>query len=252
MESRKEREKKFHDHAFSENTRTKEVSKFYSIVGGRDKYFTNLLIENCKDKKILVYGCGKDSFAFQLAKNSTNVTGIDISPVAIKISRERAAKEQVSNKVRFLEMDAEYMSFPNNSFDVICGSGILHHLNLKRSLKEISRVLKPNGRAFFVEPLGHNPAINYFRNRTPHLRTKDEHPITINDITLFRKNFGRVETKFFYFITLIAIMIRGLPFFQSTVNVLEKIDNYLFKVLPTSKKMAWFVVISLYNPKKIS
>lgn len=34
----------------------------------------------------------------------------------------------------------------------------------------------------FSEPLGHNPIINWYRNRTPEMRTEDEHPLLIKDI----------------------------------------------------------------------
>ena len=58
-------------------------------------------------------------------------------------------------------MDCENLGFKDNSFDLIFGRAILHHLNLEKSSKEISRVLCKNGKAVFIEHLGMNPLINF-------------------------------------------------------------------------------------------
>jgi ubiquinone/menaquinone biosynthesis C-methylase UbiE len=76
---------------------------------------------------------------------------------------------------QFDVMNAEELEFEDAAFDVIFGSGIIHHLDVPRAYSELARVLAPGGSAVFVEPLGHNPLIRVFRNRTPELRTPDEH-----------------------------------------------------------------------------
>jgi hypothetical protein len=40
----------------------------------------------------------------------------------------------------------------------------------------------PAGWALFSEPLGHNPLVNWYRNRTPEQRTEDEHPLLLSSI----------------------------------------------------------------------
>ena len=56
------------------------------------------------------------------------------------------------------------LSFADNSFDVVFGSSILHHLDFDKSLKEIFRVLKPGGRMVFAEPNMINPQILIQKN----------------------------------------------------------------------------------------
>ncbi len=51
------------------------------------------------------------------------------------------------------------MAFPKESFDIICGVSILHHINTKKAIKEIYRVLKKSGEIFFTEPNYINPHI---------------------------------------------------------------------------------------------
>ncbi len=63
------------------------------------------------------------------------------------------------------------LDFKNNSFDMVCGVSILHHLDYEKALKETYRVLKKGGKIFFTEPnivnphmfLAHN--ISFLRKR---------------------------------------------------------------------------------------
>ena len=102
-----------------------------------------------------------------VGKYGARVTGIDISEVALDLGKARARDQGVED-VMFLVMDAEKMQFEDNSFDLVCGTSILHHLHLSKALRELARILKPQEKAIFIEPIGHNPAINLFRRLTSH------------------------------------------------------------------------------------
>ena len=89
--------------------------------------------------------------------------------------------------------NCEKTKFNDNSFDIIYGSGILHHLDISLCLKEMYRLLKPGGRFLFIEPLGTNPLINFYRKLTPKSRSKDEHPLINDDFELIKKIFISYE-----------------------------------------------------------
>ena len=86
-------------------------------------------------------------------------------------------------------MDAEELKFNESSFDLICEIGILHYLKLEKAYSELQRVVKKDGVALFIEPLGHNPFIKLYRKLTPRLRTLDEHPLLSKDLILAKKYF---------------------------------------------------------------
>ena len=248
-ESRKEIERHFFDKTFELESR-RSVSKFYRVVQSSRDYYKEYLIRNCRNKEVIEYGCGKGSYAFILADHALKVVGIDISEVAIKIAKAKAKEDNLDNIV-FLNQDAEAMKFENSSYDVIFGTGILHHLHLDKAMSEIVRVLRPEGRAIFIEPLGHNPLINLFRKLTPQLRTEDEHPLTNDDLKFIEEFFYQKSHKFYHLFSLLAVPFRKYRMFPLFLKLLDNLDDKIFKWLPFSKLMAWQVVIILEKPKKL-
>ena len=242
METKHQKEKDIHDKEFSEKARTK-ISKFYLIAQISNNYYIDYLNSIIKDKKLLELGCGPGNRSFQLAQSGANITSIDISDVAIDQAKQKA--EEKALDVHFFVMNAEKLDFEQNSFEVICGISILHHLDLEKAYTELARTLKVGGTAVFIEPLGHNPIINLFRKFTPNLRTEDEHPLLIKEIKAAKKYFNQIELHYFHLFTLLAVPFRTFSWFWGLLKVLAKADEILFKIVPIFKRYAWVVVIVL-------
>jgi len=132
---------------------------------------------------------------------------------------------------------------------IIVGSGIIHHLDIIASYKELTRILNENGHIVFSEPLGSNPVINLYRMLTPDLRTADEHPLKGKDLALLSEYFSNVEVEYFTLFTLLAVPFRSMPAFKQIHGILASIDRAIFRV-PFLRKLAWMVVIHAYNPRK--
>jgi ubiquinone/menaquinone biosynthesis C-methylase UbiE len=191
-------ERDFHNLRFgAERDPREHLSRWYSAVRHGAEWQDDLVVRKAAGKDVLEYGCSDGSQALdnlRLPEICSSLKGIDISDKAIEKARDRAKRLGYQN-AEFHVMNAEAMSFPDGMFDVVFGRGILHHLELERSFREISRVLKGGGLAIFSEPLGHNPLINMYRNRTPGMRTPDEHPLLIEDFKHAKKYFSRVVMK---------------------------------------------------------
>jgi ubiquinone/menaquinone biosynthesis C-methylase UbiE len=102
---------------------------------------------------------------------ASSIRGIDISEVGIQ-----QAIENYGHLAKVYAGDVHCMPFPDDCFDVIVGRSIIHHLKFEVALSEISRTLRPGGRAIFMEPLGDNPASKVFRRLTPRGALKMNHP----------------------------------------------------------------------------
>lgn len=239
-EERLKREKEFHNETFANDSRH-SVGKYYKSANRSKDYYKQRIFDLKPGESVLEYGCGPGSNAFDLAKKGAEVYAIDISDVAIELALEEAKRQGVELDCRV--MDAENLTFGDDSFDLICGSGILHHLDLKKAYSELQRTLKTGGRAVFFEPLGHNPIINLYRNLTPAMRTEDEHPLLMKDIDLLNSYFKEVKITYF---NLLSTAGSFLPFLVSPLN---KVDDFLFKRIPFLRKHAWIIVLEISQPK---
>lgn len=162
-----------HSHAHAPHTagRTIRWARSYDIVVwlltlGRERAIREMTIDMAGLKqgdKVLDVGCGTGTLtmtAMAQVASYGEVHGIDAAPEMIEAARRKAAKAgaEVSFQVGLIEN----IPFPDNSFDIVLSSLMLHHLpgeDLKRlGFSEICRVLKPGGRFLAVdyEPLS-NP-----------------------------------------------------------------------------------------------
>lgn len=132
-------------------------ARWYDLFGtlislGRDKAIRKELIELAAPvlgERLLDVGCGTGTLAIALKPRvgTGEVHGIDASPEMIEVAKEKAAKD--GSDVDFQVALIEAIPFPDESFDLVTSSLMLHHLpdDLKRKgLAEIRRVLKPGGR----------------------------------------------------------------------------------------------------------
>ncbi|HAP90628.1 MAG TPA: class I SAM-dependent methyltransferase [Arthrobacter bacterium] len=246
MEKRKEREKAFHDVVYEDHSRWKVVDKYYAITAGRERFYQDFVRRHSPGRRVLDYGCGQGWSSLALAELGARVSGIDISDTGIAHAQEAARARNLV--IDFRTMDAETLEFPDCSFDLVCGTAILHHLDLRRAFAEVARVLQPGGVAIFMEPLGHNPLINLYRRLTPQLRTVDEHPLTMADFAMAEAFFDRVDLRAYHLSTLAAVPFRRWPgIFRPVLAVLERLDAGLFRTLPISRRYAWYAVAILHR-----
>ncbi len=97
---------------------------------------------------ILDIGCGKGSTAAYFAKTyGCRVVGIDLSREMVHRCRDRAEKEKLGDRARFLVADGRKLPFPDSKFDFVISECYLS-LNSKMELAaaEIGRVLKSGGK----------------------------------------------------------------------------------------------------------
>ena len=234
------REKEFHNKLQS-NSKGRFENIFYKAIKNAWDDFYNFLNLNAKNSEILDYGCGVGPVIEKVIKfEPKKIIGIDISDISISKAKEKFINSNV--KVELHVDNCENTTFSNNTFDIVYGLGILHHLEIKKCINEISRILKPNGVMLFIEPLGTNPLINLYRLLTPKSRSKDEHPLIFKDFEMFKKKFKNISVKYYGFLTLIFF-----PFYKSNnskvFKILVKMDQLLFKI-KIFRYFAWSVLIT--------
>ncbi len=235
------RERDFHDNLHKGEGERFE-NRFYKALGNMFVDFDQEIQNDCKDKNILDYGCGiglnTEKYLKYLPKK---ITGIDISEISLQKARKRV-KLYENQKVEFKQDNCENLSLENESFELVYGTGVLHHLKLDLAIKEIARVLKKDGKIIFVEPLGTNPIINLYRWMTPKARSQDEHPFNEKDFAFMRNHFKDLKFKYYGFLTLIFYPFYGNQSSSKFFNLLSNFDQYLFKSR-FLRKFAWSALI---------
>src|SRR5947209_18202153 len=103
-------------------------------------------------------GAGTDSLvAAQMVGEQGHVTGIDMTPQMLAKARTAAADLAVTN-VEFVESEAERLSFPDESFDVVLSNGVIDLIPDKDAVfSELHRVLAPGGRMQIADVTIQNP-----------------------------------------------------------------------------------------------
>jgi ubiquinone/menaquinone biosynthesis C-methylase UbiE len=235
------REKDFHNKLQSKkNERFQNI--FYKAIDNSTEDFFTYLKNYAKNSIILDYGCGIGSFVKKVAEyNPKKIIGIDISEVSIEKAKKNTKELKIDTD--FKVENCEKTSFQDNIFDVIYGTGILHHLQIEKCLDEIFRILKPGGNLLFIEPLGTNPIINLYRRLTPKARSIDEHPLVKKDFEYIERKFTNIEIKYYGFLTLVFFLFYRSPKNSKFFKILSAGDQFLFK-FKVFKFFAWSVLIS--------
>jgi ubiquinone/menaquinone biosynthesis C-methylase UbiE len=94
---------------------------------------------------VLEVGVGLGTDHVQFARAGASLTGVDLTPRCIELTRRRFEQEGLHSDLRV--MDAEHLEFPDDRFDAVYSFGVLHHTPRPDfAFAEVRRVLKPGGR----------------------------------------------------------------------------------------------------------
>jgi len=113
-----------------------------------------------KDKTVLEIGCGQGVGTKLINKyfRPKHICAIDLDKKMIN----RAKKKIHLSNVEFSVGDANLLKFKDNTFDAIFDFGIIHHIpNWRKCLKELKRLLKPNGQ-LIIEDLSRDTFYDTF------------------------------------------------------------------------------------------
>ena len=94
-------------------------------------------------QKILDLGAGTGNLAREFSRNSSIVSGIDISEEQILVAQKLMHEQDLN--IDFRVSSAECLPFSDDSFDCATANQCFHYFETKKALAEIKRVLKSNG-----------------------------------------------------------------------------------------------------------
>ena len=238
-----ESEKKYYHKRITSSSGEQDLESESFFVRANLKF--KEMLGDVKNKKILDIGCGTGSISFYLAKKGANITGIDLSTNLIEYCRKEAKRRKLN--IQFKEMNAQIPDFEDNSFDIIVGSRVVHHIpEIEVFFKECKRLLKKRGFIVFIEPLKKNIIVELNRKIfAPNRRTIHEHPLFISDVLLAKSIFGNIEHYEYFLLSPLAMFFKDFlkinSIFRVLYKVLNKIESPLIK-LKSLKPYCWQTV----------
>jgi len=177
--------------------------------------------------KVVDLGCGAGIFTNLLRSLGLDVSGIDISERLVEVARKKYPQ------IKFTVGDVEKLPFPDESFDGVFLSGILHHLpDTTLCATEVLRILKPGGVFVAFDPNRYNPFMYLYRDRSSPLYsnkgvTENERPIVAAEVAdVFVRVGFQVSTDY-----LSGLKYRYIasPVMRKLLPIYNILDDFLFR-----------------------
>jgi SAM-dependent methyltransferase len=203
------------------------------------------LIGDVRGRVVLDFGCGSGGNSLLLARRGAKVIGLDISHSLVTLARRRLETNGLAGRGRFIVGSAHDVPLLDGSVDLVLGVAVLHHLDLNAASREIHRVLKPDGRAIFQEPVRDSRVVRYIRRCIPYQApdvSPFERPLTTPELTRFGARFRSMRCRPF---TLPFVSVMKVGPWKKYVHAAYRIDGVLLNRFPWLSPLGSIRVMAL-------
>ena len=125
---------------------------------GIDRHWRKVAIrefELIENKKFLDMATGTADVALEFAKihsKTSQIIGIDFSVSMLKLGRQKIFTNSFSKRIKLVTGAAENIPLKDHTFDgAITAFGVRNFIDIQKGLKEMYRILKPNGKIVVLE-----------------------------------------------------------------------------------------------------
>ena len=160
-----------------------------------------------QDQDLLEIGCGTGMILKELDPIARHAVGIDISPGMLQQAQDRGLNVVVGS--------ATDLPFSDASFDFVCSFKVLAHIeDIKKTMSEVGRVLRPGGRA----------ALEFYNKKSirsliKHLKRPHQISETTHDEEVYTRYDSLAEVKSYLPEDLEVVDIRGVRVFTPFAQV---------------------------------
>ena len=124
------------------------------------------ILGNGESKRILDLGCGSGRHVVLFSRLGFDVYGFDASPKALSMTQDWLHKENLTANLTKHLMEKPF-PYDDDFFDAVISIQVIHHnlmKEIKKTVSEIERVLKPDGLLFVTFPILHPVPVEKERN----------------------------------------------------------------------------------------
>ena len=188
-------------------------------------------------------GCGRGTLSVYLACKGFNVIGVDISETACSVSDRLANTIGVGKKVQFLARSLDDLfGVDDNSIDYVIGHEALHHfIKYEKVPRELRRVMKADGKAYFADGFGENRLYHVFWDRKRR-ECQGDVCLTRRLITDYFSGFKVTFVATDWFTMLDKLYLRILP--SRVKPLVRKLSRIHFALDRLVERASWAVFLS--------
>ena len=234
----------FYDKFWQPDNRAAQLEHDYWTFQAEAREWAYSVLGDLNGRQILEIGPGLGQDTVALAERGADLTVIDISRPGLEVARQAVERADLLGRCRFEQRDAQATGFPDGHFDGIFARGVTMHVDLLPFLQEMSRVLRPGGRAVFIDPLKYHPIVNLYRLSVS--SCKDSAPVyrNIREMKQGARYFSAFDHRVFYLNSVLALVFRGRPaIYERLTKPLQRIDRLTLAALPFLRPFAWTAVV---------
>ena len=217
-----------HDYVFS-TVMKDAINHSYSFLGP------------LSGKSIIEIGGGYGKQAIYFATKGAAVTVVDISAESLKATKQLAQQQGV--KLITLQMDAQQLQFPAESFDLVYINSLFMHVNQQKVLQECSRVLKKEGKLVVLEPMKYAPFVQAYRLFSSYRKMRPRYA-TLKMFRTGKKYFTEYHHQEFYFLSsaLLPLFYVKNKYLHHLYHYVSALDNFLLRIFPFLRYGCWVSV----------
>lgn len=191
------------------------------------------IVKKSNPKTILDIATGTGDLAILMTEtNAEKIIGLDISAGMLEVGQEKINVKGLNKTIEMVLADSENMPFEDNYFDAITVAfGVRNFENLEKGLREILRVLKPNGVFVILE--------TSIPEKTPYKQGYNFY--SKNILPMIGKLFSKDNVAYGY----LSESASKFPYGEALNNILKKIGFINTVALPQT-----FGVATIYSASK--
>jgi 2-polyprenyl-3-methyl-5-hydroxy-6-metoxy-1,4-benzoquinol methylase len=186
------------------------------------------------ESRVLSLGCGIGDTELLLAPHVASVTGVDLSPAAIRQAREDAQLAGLTS-LQFVEASADDAGWGEGSFDTVIGIFFLHHLpdaELGKLARNVRAWLTPGGMFYGLDPSRYRLSGALGALLLPRLmrryQTPDEHELKPAETVQHFSDAG-LEARFRYYDFCSTPLAGLLPSWRWGYRMARGVDELLIR-----------------------
>ena len=183
--------------------------------------------------RALEVGPGEGRSSRELARRGARVCAVDLC--APKLRR----RLPLGSGVDLCGGRGEQLPLRDGCIDLVIVQTTAMHLDLPAFLRELRRVLRPDGRLIALEPLPYHPLVALYRAALSPGRLSGARYLTRRDLGRITASFSRARVSY-----------HGLSSAIVATRATTALDRKVLRTLPWLRRLAWFALIVAEAPRR--